>query len=92
MMGDFNTTPWSPIFTELVDRRDWHDSRWGHGNQATWPAWIGGFGIPIDHALCTPGIKVLSRSTFDIPGSDHRGVALEIQVPLRSGTEVVNAT
>ena len=92
MIGDFNSTPWSPIFTELVDRRGWRDSRWGHGNQSTWPAWIGGWGIPIDHALCTPGIKVLNRSTFDIPGSDHRGVALEIQVPLRDGNEVFTAT
>ena len=52
----------------------------GFGNQPTWPSALGGVGIPIDHALVTSGVQVLNRSTFTIPGSDHRGLQLELSI------------
>jgi APA family basic amino acid/polyamine antiporter len=80
MMGDFNTTPWSPVFRKLLAQKKWWDSRGGFGNQPTWPSWLGGLGIPIDHALVGSGVRVLNRSTFAIPGSDHRGLLLELSI------------
>ena len=80
MIGDFNATPWSPVFKKLVSPRSWRDSRIGFGNQPTWPSALGGVGIPIDHALVTSGVQVLNRSTFTIPGSDHRGLQLELSI------------
>lgn len=80
MIGDFNVTPWSPVFKELVSPIKWRDSRLGFGNQPTWPSALGGLGIPIDHALVTSGVSVSNRSTFAIPGSDHRGLLLELSI------------
>ena len=86
MMGDFNTTPWSPVFRKLLGQNEWGDSRAGFGNQPTWPSWLGGLGIPIDHALVASGVRVLNRSTFAIPGSDHRGLLLELGIETNSET------
>lgn len=44
--------------------------------------------IPIDHVLHSPWIRTLQRRTFRIPGSDHRGVRVELQrVPSKTNTQ-----
>ena len=83
MIGDFNATPWSAVFQDLTSGGAWRDSRRGLGYQASWPSELGTLGIPIDHALVTPEIRVLQRSTFPIPGSDHRGLWLELEIGSR---------
>ena len=80
MMGDFNTSPWSPIFDDMLKLGQLHDSRNYRGYFASWPSVFYDFGIPIDHALVNQHIKVLDRRVLqEAYGSDHRGVILEIQ-------------
>jgi endonuclease/exonuclease/phosphatase (EEP) superfamily protein YafD len=78
LAGDLNTTPWTSSFLRLV-RSGLHDSRRGTGNQASWPAFLGDLGIPIDHVLtrgeCSvTGRKVIAGST----SSDHRPVQFDL--------------
>ncbi|HRF02109.1 MAG TPA: amino acid permease, partial [Pirellulaceae bacterium] len=88
LIGDFNDTPYSAPFRQRLADGRWHDSRIGFGIQPTWPASLGAFGIPIDHALLSNRVAAAARSTFPIPGSDHRGVLLDaVRVPVAATTE-----
>lgn len=81
VVGDLNITPWAPAFQKLL-RAGLVDSRAsGFGNSASWPAWLGPFGIPIDHALCHGECNIQSRRLGPMVwGSDHRPVLVEITV------------
>lgn len=74
MVGDFNTSPWSPLFRRLLRDSGLRDSRRGFGLQATWPQGIPFLLLPLDHILVSPGIGVVDRRTGDWNGSDHRPV------------------
>ncbi len=80
MMGDFNLTPWSPYFGDLLEAGNLEDSRraGGGGLQTTWPTDHWYLRIPIDHALVSAGIVVLSREVGPNLGSDHFPVVLKI--------------
>ncbi|MEM6672249.1 MAG: endonuclease/exonuclease/phosphatase family protein [Planctomycetota bacterium] len=93
VLGDLNTTSTSPLFTDLCERLDVRDSRPGFGRQPTLklgstlpgpvPIPIPGplrVSVAIDHALVSDGLAVLSRETFRIPGSDHRGIHVRLSV------------
>jgi endonuclease/exonuclease/phosphatase (EEP) superfamily protein YafD len=74
LVGDLNTTPWTRSFGEL-ERAGFRDSRRGAGNCASWPAWLGVTGIPIDHALARGACAIADRrvlSTYS--ASDHRPI------------------
>ncbi len=79
VIGDLNITPWSPAFADL-SRSGFLDSRTcGFGNSASWPAWLGPLGIPIDHALSKGDCQVVDRKLGPISfGSDHRPLLLEL--------------
>ena len=81
LMGDFNCTPWSPFFKDLIERCDLRDSRQGQGYLASWnletPAL---FWIPIDHGLVSSEIHVDRRTVGSSCGSDHRPMILEVSV------------
>ena len=74
--GDFNNTPWSPTFRSFVMETDWHIAR--PSMLATWPAMAGRFGIPIDLAVASAEISLGNKGTLDLPGSDHRGIRIDI--------------
>ncbi len=76
--GDFNTTPWTGPFEQLV-RSGFRDSRGGVGNCASWPASAGMFGIPIDHALTRGDCAISERRVLpNGAGSDHRPIAFKL--------------
>ncbi len=79
VVGDLNITPWAPAFSELM-RAGLKDSRnSGFGNSASWPAWAGPLGIPIDHALSCGPCQIVKRELGPmVHGSDHRPVLIEI--------------
>jgi endonuclease/exonuclease/phosphatase (EEP) superfamily protein YafD len=81
LLGDLNTTSWSPYFRDLVKTSGLRDSRKGFGIQPTWPGGLGDFGIAIDHVLISPGISVRDRAIGPDIGSDHRPVIIELVVP-----------
>lgn len=71
VVGDLNTGPGSPAFTDFVRGCDLKDSRRGFGWQASWPAHNPLLRIPIDHCLVEPESHVLSRNVGPAVGSDH---------------------
>jgi endonuclease/exonuclease/phosphatase (EEP) superfamily protein YafD len=84
LAGDLNTTSWSPCFQDLLAVSGLRDSRRGFGVQPTWPGWLARLGIPIDHVLVSPEIRVVRRTVGPHIGSDHRPVVIDLVVPARS--------
>jgi len=76
VLGDLNTTSWSPCFRELVQRGGLRDSRQGFGVQPTWPnePWV--LRIPIDHALISEDLIVTQRYVGPDIGSDHLPIVI----------------
>lgn len=79
VVGDLNITPWAPAFQKLLQAGLVDSRTSGFGNSASWPAWLGPLGIPIDHALSHGDCNIQSRRLGPmVRGSDHRPVLLEI--------------
>jgi endonuclease/exonuclease/phosphatase (EEP) superfamily protein YafD len=82
LMGDLNTTSWSPYFQRLLDVSNLRDSRRGFGVEPSWPSLpLALLRIPIDHCLVSEEISVLERWIGPAVGSDHRGVLIEFALP-----------
>lgn len=85
LIGDLNTSSYSPVFADLVEETGLRDSRRGFGRQPSHhvtnlpvlnlpiSAWV-----TIDHVLVGEGIVVLDRRVGDLPGSDHRTVVARL--------------
>lgn len=81
IVGDLNTTSWSPVFAEFVSKTALRDSRAGMGVQPSWPShWPIALRIPIDHCLVSNGIKVTARSIGREIGSDHLPVRVDLAI------------
>lgn len=78
IIGDFNCTPWSPYFKNLISKSGLTDSRLGFGMVTTWKANSLLFWLPIDHALVSPNVQVLDFTSYKTEVSDHK--AIEVQV------------
>ena len=77
LLGDFNTTPWSPFFKDIIQKTGLKDARKELGIYPSWPAGNISMQIPIDHSLTSNGIRVhLFRLGPDI-GSDHLPIILD---------------
>ncbi len=88
LLGDFNSTSWSPAFSELVRTSGLRDTRQGLGVQPTWPARREPLRfmlrIPIDHCLTSVNIRVVDRRVGPEIGSDHFPVIADVALPLAS--------
>ncbi len=72
VMGDFNSTSWSPAFQTLLANSTLIDSRNNQGIQPSWPSQLPKFlRIPIDHMLTNELLPVTYRETLPSVGSDH---------------------
>ncbi|MDH5276172.1 MAG: endonuclease/exonuclease/phosphatase family protein [Gammaproteobacteria bacterium] len=69
--GDFNTTPYSPYFQDLLRDARLSDGRRPFGLHVTWPAWPVPLWIPIDHCLAGGPLTVTRVATGPPIGSDH---------------------
>lgn len=78
VLGDLNTTSWSPCFKDFIHTSGLADSRIGFGIQTTWPVDAGWLRIPIDHALVSQGLLVNRRSVTNEIGSDHLPIMVEV--------------
>lgn len=78
ILGDLNTTPWSPYFRRLLAAGSLHDSALGRGVHPTWNSRLLPFGLPIDHVLVGGGIGVLARHVGADVGSDHYPLVADI--------------
>ena len=78
LVGDLNTTPWAKCFWDL-ERAGFRDSRHGVGNEASWPSFLGPFGIPIDHVLTRGDCSINNRRVLSVDaGSDHRPIEFDL--------------
>lgn len=76
--GDFNVTPWSAHFQEMLTGSGTKDCAAGHGMAATWPSHLGPLGIRIDHCLASNDWRSIDVSAGPHLGSDHRPLIAEL--------------
>ena len=78
--GDYNSTPFAPIFRQLIALSGLRDSGADFGWQPSWPTYVPFLWIPIDHILLSPEIRVHNRGTGSYIGSDHYPVFAELSI------------
>ncbi|MEG4812290.1 endonuclease/exonuclease/phosphatase family protein [Microcoleus sp. F8-D3] len=71
VVGDFNTTMWSPFYKNMVKTGNLRNARSGFGILPTWPTFMPLAYIPIDHFLVSKEIGILKIRTGRNVGSDH---------------------
>ena len=76
--GDLNTSPWSPVFHDLLRESGLRDGRIGHGIQPTWPSSFPPLWTPIDHCLISRDLRVARLRRGPHVGSDHFPVLADI--------------
>jgi endonuclease/exonuclease/phosphatase (EEP) superfamily protein YafD len=72
IVGDFNNTPYSPVLRSFM--RETGAGIAGRIGRPSWPAALGWFGIPIDLAIGSAGVRLGSMSAIPTVGSDHHGL------------------
>ncbi len=82
LLGDLNTTPWSPVYRRLLAGSGLIDTLRGRGYQPTWPGHFVPLWIPLDHCLVSPDLTVLDRRVGPHVGSDHRPVIVDLAFPI----------
>ncbi len=96
IVGDFNTTPWSSHFRQLITSTPLQDSQRGYGIRGTWPLFFSPWGyqdfasrlggalslaqIPIDHVLHTPDVRIMDWQRPESVGSDHWPVFVKLSL------------
>jgi endonuclease/exonuclease/phosphatase (EEP) superfamily protein YafD len=80
LAGDFNTTPWSPHFRDLVETADLRLAAAGHGYIGTWPRSLWPARIPIDHILLRGELYTADFRRGPDIGSDHFPVIADLRM------------
>jgi hypothetical protein len=81
LVGDLNTTPYSPYFKKLEKISGLRSFMRGHGVSGTWPNFLPFLcRIPLDHVLVSSHIKVLERNINPDLGSDHFPVTSRLRI------------
>ncbi|WP_235108875.1 endonuclease/exonuclease/phosphatase family protein [Acaryochloris sp. 'Moss Beach'] len=82
VLGDFNTSPWSPYFDQFLQEADLSSATRGQGIWATWsyaPTWFHWFAkIPIDH-ITSRGFDCIDAWAGLANGSDHQPIVAELK-------------
>lgn len=78
LVGDFNVTPWSPVYRELTQKPGLTACRKGFGGKPTWIAPLPVVQLPIDHVFVNDGLRPVSFRTLPPGNSDHRPVVAEV--------------
>ncbi len=81
VIGDFNCTPFSPYFKDLLAATELRDARLGFGLIPTWHAHNALFQIPIDHALVSQEFEVLDFYTTQKISPDHLPIVIKLELP-----------
>ncbi|MGF1513315.1 MAG: endonuclease/exonuclease/phosphatase family protein [Elainellaceae cyanobacterium] len=90
VLGDFNTTMWSPYYKRFVRAANLANARRGFGLLPSWPTQrtfkgVSGplallFSVPIDHGLHSPSLEVVNIRLGAFTGSDHRPLVVDLNV------------
>jgi endonuclease/exonuclease/phosphatase (EEP) superfamily protein YafD len=79
VLGDLNTTPWSPFFSDLLREGGLQDTSAGRGIFASWPSALPFLRIPLDHCLVSPGFAVCDKRVGPRVGGDHLPIVVTLQ-------------
>ncbi len=71
VVGDFNTTTFSPVFRRFLGQSGLIDTRTWNGIPPTWPKYFPLLWLPLDHVLVNSSFDVLSDKLGRAMGSDH---------------------
>lgn len=77
LVGDFNATPWTRAYRQMVKQADLSGTSW----IPSWPAPMGLMGISIDQVLAGNGAVVSRVRTGPRQGSDHLARIATISLP-----------
>jgi len=77
--GDFNITPYSPIFADWLDTTGLEDAQRGRGFAVTWPAGLPVLGVPIDHCLVSEHVIASAMRRSGAFGSDHFAIMTSLR-------------
>jgi endonuclease/exonuclease/phosphatase (EEP) superfamily protein YafD len=80
LIGDFNASYWHPDFRRVLDAGfvDAHTAA-GLGLSTSWPTtWPIPPFVRLDHALTTSELVATDVEDFDVPGSDHLGMVVNV--------------
>jgi len=78
LLGDLNTSPWSPSYYRLEASAGLRNGARGFGLFPTWPPGLPPLMIPLDHCWLSPGLRATSFEVGPRVGSDHLPVLVEI--------------
>jgi endonuclease/exonuclease/phosphatase (EEP) superfamily protein YafD len=78
VVGDFNVSPFSPHFRQLLTDGNLRSAADGFGWQPTWPTFLPAAGIQIDHGFVSPAVAVQSFRRGSGNGSDHRPIVVDL--------------
>lgn len=90
LLGDLNTTPWSPYYRQLAATAEMRNAAVGRGYLPTWPAGFSLLKIPIDHCLVSEALRVSNFRTGSDFGSDHLPIVVDLS--LREDPPASNAS
>lgn len=83
VVGDFNATPWSWPFRNLVDTAALENSQTGFGLHPSFPAGSNVMlRVPIDHLVHSDGLRVRDRRLGPRLGSDHFPLVVDLELAL----------
>ena len=80
VIGDLNTTMWSPYYSRFVERIGLANAREGFGVLPSWPTHLPPLFIPIDHCLVSREIRVADIRTGSRVGSDHLPLIVDLVI------------
>jgi endonuclease/exonuclease/phosphatase (EEP) superfamily protein YafD len=81
LIGDFNLTPFSPYYRDLLRDSKLRDARQGKGLLTTWPAHLPPFlRLAIDHCLVSDEISVKDIRLGNRVDSDHLPMIVELRL------------
>ncbi|MBS1787565.1 MAG: endonuclease/exonuclease/phosphatase family protein [Acidobacteria bacterium] len=81
LIGDLNTTMWSPYYKRFVEKIGLRNVREGFGILPSWPTFLPPMGIPIDQCLVSREVRVVSVRTGNRVGSDHLPLIVDLVIP-----------
>jgi endonuclease/exonuclease/phosphatase (EEP) superfamily protein YafD len=79
VVGDFQSSPWSNTFRNLLSDGQLVDSLTGYGIQTTWPAdrWTF-FRLPFDHLVHSEQLTTVDRYLGPTFGTEHRPIVVTL--------------
>jgi len=80
VIGDFNATPWTAHFSDMLSTGRLRNASTGHSLHATWPTSNYALRIPIDHILVNQKIAVEQFDSIYLDGSDHKNILSRLRV------------